>query len=830
MDYLGIFKEYLDNTITLSSAESKINKILPCLLMNDDRSSYFKATLCLTYFKRYKQYNAGLIKAKDFILFLRDFILFVGKFRFPRFVTDVVLREGTFLGVFVNDYGEIDVLDYLPESLKDQSLFVQDVYHLNENKKVKGVKSKGDFYVKRHTVFSSYRSLEQKLAVHSAVELPDNHTLMVSLPTGGGKSLITQILAAFDNKLTLVVVPTVSLAKDQYLQAKDCITDSYVSNNVFCYDSSKENNVLIDAISKREARLIFTSPEAVLKNGKFNQAIRDAANDQYLKNIVIDEAHIVPDWGLNFRPDFQIFSIVLKELREMSFFTIRTYLLSATLSDDVVQVLFDLYGSENNNIQFRCDSLRAEPRYVVVRNKDYNVREKGVLEMIKYLPKPLIVYVIEPDTAKKYCKLLNKEGFSNVYSYTGDTNDNDREKLLNDWKNNEFDVIIATSAFGMGVDKSNVRTIIHACVPESLSRFYQEVGRAGRDGLPSLSVLTYYMGKDERNNDLSVAFGLVKGGVLTKENLVVRFQSILNDREKNIIQGDIVIADLNTVPSSFTEKQAEHAGTQNMCWNVSTLLLLHRQGYINIQKALYDSKERTYLFVFKLNDIDLLQNSDRLLNLLAEDRQKEYDMQVEGYRKMTDIIRKTDMKCMGIRLVSLFPYAQPICSGCPIHPYGSTNVDDVIKIRKPAFVNVEPSPPSPLLRRYMGKLLDMLIPVDDYDKLNLQKVGDTTDKLDLGCLIYPDEFTGSINTNCMSLKYSEFLVVSKLVPWLFRKGLMIVLSDNNCVNNKIFEAVNSPYIVPFRKVWCAKLNTRINSKNRTINEFLNCHIRYLSNI
>ena len=124
----------------------------------------------------------------------------------------------------------------------------------------------------------------------------------------------------------------------------------------------------------------------------------------YLHNIVIDEAHIVPDWGVHFRSDFQIFSVILNELQEASRKHIRTYLLSATLSDDVVDVLFSLFGSDGNNIQYRCDALRPEPRYIIKEYRNYDERVNAVIEMIKYMPKPLIVYVIEPDTANKYCK------------------------------------------------------------------------------------------------------------------------------------------------------------------------------------------------------------------------------------------------------------------------------------------------------------------------------------------------------------------------------------------------------------------------------------------
>ena len=829
MNYMEIFRDYLSGKITRNSAEIEIKRTMPKLLLAGKNREYARASLCMSYFKRYQQYNTGQINAKDFVLFIRDFILFLGRFQFPRLITDLVYREGNSLGVFVAADGAIDVVEIVPASLEENKNFIREVYDLGDDNIDTPIESLGDAYIRRLTRFHSYRSLEQKLAVHSALELPDNHTLMVSLPTGGGKSLITQLLAAFEPKMTIVMVPTVSLAKDQLLQAKSCIADKGVVKGIFCYQSSNTNDAMIAAIRNETARLVFTSPEAILKNDIFARALEEAAEKGYLHNVVIDEAHIVPDWGVNFRPDFQIFSIVLENWKRISGYKIRTYLLSATLSDDVVDVLFDLFGKEGHNVKFRCDALRKEPRYSICGNHSYKEREKQIIQMVKYLPKPIIVYVIEPSIANKYVKLLKNEGFSNVFSYTGETTDKDREDLLKRWKDNDFDIMIATSAFGMGVDKSNVRTILHACVPENLSRFYQEVGRAGRDGLPSLSVLSYYTGKDERNNDLSVAFGLVKGSILTAKNIANRLESILNDN-RNIVEGDTITADLNTVPTNFTEDAAAHAGMRNMCWNANTLLLLYRQGYINIEKTTYDAKNKTYLFTFRIKDVDLMHNPQRLIDLLADDRQKEYDMRVDGYYKMADIIRRPRSKCWGKQFVSLYPYAKPICSGCPVHPKGAKVIEDSIRIRQKSEVDIAPDAPGRLLRRYMGILPNMLVPVESYDDLNLEKVIKAADKLCVAAFIYPDDINITLPTDCMTLKHSEFLEVASKSPWLLRNGMFILLSKDSSVSNKVFEAAYTGKMERFRKVWCCRLNTRITSQNRTINEFLNCRIRELDRI
>lgn len=827
MDFMEVFLLYLENKISASAAEAKIEKMIPLLRPAGKNREYAKASLCMTYFKRYHQYNSGKIKPKDLVLFIRDFVLFVGRFRFPRLITDVVERDGASLGVYVAVDGTVDVVEKIPKVLEQNKQFIQEVYHFGKEGEETHQESSGDDYVRRHTYFLSYRSLEQKIAVHSALDLPDNHTLMVSLLTGGGKSLITQLLAASEEKLTIVVVPTVSLARDQFIQARECLADETVKKNIYCYRSDADNEAMIAGIKARTARLIFTSPEAILKNAYFNDVLRKAAEERFLHNVVIDEAHIVPDWGVKFRPDFQIFSVVLKELRVLAENQIRTYLLSATLSDDVVDVLFDLFGSGGNNIQFRCDALRKEPRYIIVGNHNYEQREQGVIEMVKYLPKPLIIYVIEPSTAERYCRALKGEGFSNVRTYTGETGD--REELLEQWKNNDFDVMIATSAFGMGVDKNNVRTIIHACVPENLSRFYQEVGRAGRDGLPSLSVLSYYMSQNDNRNDLSVAFHLVNKSVLKKENLLIRLDSILSDG-KNMIEGDVVTADLNTVPTSFTDDEAEHAGVRNMCWNANTLLLLHRQGYIDIEKAVYDAKNRTYLFTFRIRDIELLRDKERLGETLTDDRQHEYDMRLEGYYKIAELIHRPKAKCWGKQFVSLYPFAQPICGGCPVHPEGSSIKEEAIRIRRDSLADIKPDIPGRLLRRYMGALNNLLVPIEDYSEVDMRVVAEKADKLNLGCLVYPDSYGTGFSAGCMTLRHSEFLVVAEKVPWVLRNGLMLVLCDDNSISNQVFEAASRGMVGEYRKVWCCKPNTRILSRNRTVNEFLDCHTYHLDSI
>ena len=134
--YMDIFRAYINCELSEQSAQSKIAEILPELLYKGKKQDYAKATLCYTYFIRYRQYKSGKIEAMDLLLFIRDFILFVGRSRFPHLITDVVLKKGTALGVFVAPDGAVDVVDKIPDSLVDNKSFINDSLSLNPIRKI----------------------------------------------------------------------------------------------------------------------------------------------------------------------------------------------------------------------------------------------------------------------------------------------------------------------------------------------------------------------------------------------------------------------------------------------------------------------------------------------------------------------------------------------------------------------------------------------------------------------------------------------------------------------------------------------------------------------
>lgn len=823
MSYIELFSDYARGKEPASGAEGRIGEEYARLLGEGKVSEATRAQLCLTFFTRYRQYNSGAISRQDLLLFLRDFILFVGRFPMPAPVEAIIRQSGTEYGLSIAADGCADAADILPEWFPNPD-FVHQVYGLDDSGMERPAPAIGDGILRRHSRFAQYRSIEQKIAVHAAVDLPEDATLMVSLPTGGGKSLITQMVAAVSHGLTMVMVPTVALISDQYMQACSCMAEEF-KEHIFCYRGDtgpREAEKMLGEIRSRKARLIFTSPEALLKNQALNQALRKAAQENYLCNVVIDEAHIVPDWGTYFRPDFQIFSVVLKELRELSGHSIRTYLLSATLSQDVVQVLFDLFGQEGKNVAYRCDTLRKEPRFVFSECRDYRLRESRGMELVKTLPKPLILYVIEPEEAERLKKKFVQQGHKNIQTFTGDTPKKQREHLLKAWKDNQIDVMIATSAFGMGVDKPNVRTIVHRCVPENLSRFYQEVGRSGRDGLPALSVLLPYMGKEGQKSDLDTAFGLVNKSILGVDKLLVRWYSMVQN-PSTYLEGDRMIVDLSTVPTSFSPEDAQCAGVRNMMWNVNALLLLHREHYIDIQGARFIPEKNTYSFTCRLLDTETLMEEEKLRQALEPDRQREYDMRVYGYRQMADLVHKPRVRCWARRLTALFPLAEEFCGGCPVHPQKPENEDDAIKIREAFPLEWTAAAPRAPLQKLFGSLHDVVVPVENWNSVDRNELVRRANEWGIGCVVLPQVQGVTALCESMLLSADEFLVIAPLAPWLFQKGVLILFDEDAGRNNRLFQVSHTGAFSSIHKILLAREDMMIYSQMRPLNEFLDCN-------
>lgn len=826
MDSKEILQQYIVGAMTSKSAIAELEKKLADTSTIQKLQEAARTRYVIGFIRRVVQFKCDEASAKDLCLNIRDAVLVLGRIKLTEQLYQVVRDYGAEFDLICENEYQVSCLHHIPEWLEPHQ-YIKDVYALRQTDGIEmECASSGDAILAKHTDFRAYRSFEQKVAVHTALSLPEGYTLLISLPTGGGKSLVTQLLASVSCGLTIVIVPTVALALDQFYAAQRNLRDS---EGIYCYrgeQSEAERITIIQALKGKKARILFTSPEAILKNSELYRILDDASENNYLKNVVVDEAHIVPDWGVFFRPDFQIFSILLKKWKNRSNYKIRTFLLSATLSDDVVDTLFALFGANERNVQVRCDTLRQEPRFYFHSVKSLKEQDDKTIEAIKLLPKPMVVYVLEPREAKAFQKKLCRIGYKNIPVFTGETKEADRDKVLTGWKNHDFDVVIATSAFGIGVDKPDVRTIIHACCPENLSRFYQEVGRGGRDGLPSISLFMPYQSRYDSEGDVRRALGLVNKRVLTVERAVIRWNSMLSNPAA-MIDADECVLNTSATPATMTDDEAEYAGNRNVAWNVNLLLFLHRTGFIDLLDASFvfdknsNPQKKYYTVTVKLLKPDILGDDDALTAALTEPRAREYESQMAGYRIMSELVSSPKSLCWGRVFRHLFPLSREVCNGCPADPEGRITNDDTYKLRINPNITLPSACPTRRLDRNMGSFKEMMVNRSSNGPVSLEEVTAIAEKAEqneIGVLVVPNRLANQIIYNGLLLNYEEFYYAVVHCPYFFAKGVVCVFDGDAGTNFMLYKNLGKLDTYGYRRILYCNENMVVANGGKTIRE------------
>ena len=790
MNSKEVFLQYNTGAVNSGTALKILNKICSDTSSPEKVSESARARYVRGFIRRVEQFRSGSASERDLCLNIRDIAIIFGRIQLAKTLYLIVQRIGQGFGLECEDDYQVSCSLHVPDWLQPSS-YVKDVYSLKIDEDVLESNSAGDAFLREYTHYHDYKSFEQKMAVHTALRLPMGDTLLISQPTGGGKSLVTQMLSASSNGLTIVIVPTVALAKDQYYSACHALKEN---TEIYCYRgemSDADRLSIFKALEEQKARLLFTSPEAILKSNRLFSLLSEAATTGYLKNTIIDEAHVVPDWGVFFRPDFQLFSIVHNQWRRDPGSSFRTILLSATLTDTVVSTLFTLFGEEGHNVQFRCDALRQEPRFYFYSVKSLKERVEKLIEAVEFLPKPLVLYVLEPKEAKQLQSVFRVRGYNNIPIFTGLTKDAERDHVLTGWKEQMFDVVIATSAFGIGVDKPDVRTVIHACCPENLSRYYQEVGRGGRDRLPSLSLFIPYQGILDGNSDVKRALGLVNKRVLTVERSVIRWRSMMQ-APSAIINGSDCVLDTTTPPDTFEEEEMEYAGNRNMFWNINLLLFFHRIGFIRLQETAYDPERNAYTVSVHLNDPVVLHDEAMLAEALKIPREQEYQSQMEDYYVIRDLVEHPKRTCWGRVFRHLYPLSRDVCNGCPCDLEGRYTLDEEYKLRKEPEISLQPKCKPAPYDRLFGSYNNLMILRNDNGSCSDEEIALLNTKLNtnpIGAVVLPDRFLFSTDFKGLVLSCQEFLFAVKWAPYLFAEGIMCVLDDKNRKNLSTIKAV-----------------------------------------
>lgn len=435
-----------------------------------------------------------------------------------------------------------------------------------------------DPFVRDATGFDNYSSPGQREAVRAAFLIPEGETLVVNLPTGSGKSLVGQAPALVqkeDGHLTLFVVPTVALALDQARAMRELFRRQDPSRPdwpLAWYGGLPQEQRL--EIRKRlrngTQRILFTSPEALTTS--LLRAVLESASLGMLRYLVIDEAHLITQWGDEFRPSFQALAGLRHSMLKLAPRGFRTLLMSATLTEETVETLASLFGPRERVQMVSAVHLRPEPQYWFYGAGSPEEKQERVLEALRYAPRPFILYVTKREEVAQWNSVLRtRGGLSRIATFDGKTPDSERLRIIEEWAENRLDGIIATSAFGVGLDKNDVRTVIHATIPETLDRYYQEVGRGGRDGKPSVSLLVF------EGNDWILPERLAKPKIISGNLGFNRWKAMYQSRRAT---GE---ADLWGIDIDAVHQGLSGGSEYNVNWNMRTLILMARAGLVALE-------------------------------------------------------------------------------------------------------------------------------------------------------------------------------------------------------------------------------------------------------
>ncbi len=317
--------------------------------------------------------------------------------------------------------------------------------------------------------YSSFRPLQEEI-IQSVLNGRDTLAL---LPTGGGKSITFQVPAMAMDGLCLVITPLISLMQDQVGNLKKKgIRAAAIHSGMY----AAEIDTALNNCRYGDNKLLYVSPERLTTD-----KMRDALKRIKVNLIAVDESHCVSQWGYDFRPPY----LRIAEIREL-LPSVPILALTATATPEVVVDIQSKLHFRSPNV-FRKSFERKNITYFVFKEED---KHRRILNIIRKVKGPGIIYVRNRRQTKEIAEYLTRQGISATWYHAG-LDPKERQKNQQAWIKETKQVIVATNAFGMGIDKPNVRFVIHIDLPDSIEAYFQEAGRAGRDEKPAFAVLLY---------------------------------------------------------------------------------------------------------------------------------------------------------------------------------------------------------------------------------------------------------------------------------------------------------------------------------------------------
>ena len=303
----------------------------------------------------------------------------------------------------------------------------------------------------------------------------DGRDILAVMPTGAGKSLCYQVPAMLLSGITLVISPLISLMQDQVKALNEAGVDAAFINSSL---SEKEMHDTFKNASKGQYKIIYVAPERLMSEGFVR-----LAKGVEISMITVDEAHCISQWGQDFRPSYMDIAEFVNILDKRPIISAFTATATQNVREDIICSLgltnpyFLVTGFDRENLFFQVDKPQSKDRFIL----DYLDRHKG---------ESGIIYCATRKNVDSLYTLLKKRNVS-VAKYHAGMSIEERKQMQDDFVFDYTSIVIATNAFGMGIDKSNVRFVIHYNMPSSMENYYQEAGRAGRDGLNSECILLF---------------------------------------------------------------------------------------------------------------------------------------------------------------------------------------------------------------------------------------------------------------------------------------------------------------------------------------------------
>ena len=434
--------------------------------------------------------------------------------------------------------------------------------------------------LKKYWGFNEFRD-SQKRIIDFVLQKKD---VVALLPTGGGKSLCYQLPAVLMEGTCLVISPLIALMEDQVNQLlKRGIKAAYINSSLHFKDIDR----ILDNVIYGNIKILYLSPER-LKTTLFI----DRFKKMNVSFVAVDEAHCISEWGNDFRPEYRNISSLRTLNKDLSFIA-----LTATATPEVVEDIEEQLSFKESN-KIKKSFIRNNINYSVINAID---KEKVLVKLLTN--ESSIIYVRNRKKTKELSKLLNSKNYKTDYYHAG-LDFRERSEKQTKWINNEFDTMIATNAFGMGIDKPDVKTVIHFDLPETLESFYQESGRAGRNGKASFSIIL----KDDQ--DIENLKKRIKINFPDIEDVRKVFQSIVNIHQITIGYYSDEKFELDIDIISNNNKLSRSATSQSIKYLIN-------EGYIQQTNDYQFSMAQITMPIDRLNQfLNSYKNFEKIIDVL----------------------------------------------------------------------------------------------------------------------------------------------------------------------------------------------------------------------